>query len=160
MANFFDQLRTIAAQLPESHKPTLNELTGIVGALVAHAEHGDSIIKAAEQGAEQVAKVLAPEAAGVADVLAPELAPVIDAGEQLVENLPSPAPYPQTPAVTSPPIPPSDVTPIPPPTVAADVPAAATPGDPAEIQKQIEALQTELAAAQRGTVEPDSGAAA
>lgn len=128
--NLFEQLRKLGATLPPSHVPTLNELAGIVGAMVAHAEHGDSILQAAEQGAEEVAKALAPAAADVASVLVPEAAPVAQAAAAMVEHLPGPTP----------PADPED--------------------EVAELKKQLESAQTLIATLQRGRVVASDGGAA
>lgn len=129
--NFIEQLRKLGASLPPSHVPSLNELAGVVGAVIAHAEHGDSILRAAEHGAEEVAKLLAPVAADVADAAAPELAPLIGVAEQAIEHL-------------------SDATPDPP-----YPPPPAVPDEAetvAELRKQLEAAQTQIAVLSRGQV--------
>lgn len=68
--SLIDDLRAAADKIPPSHIPSLNELAGVVGAFIAHAEHGDDLFTAAEQGAEAVAKLFAPAAEDVAGVLA------------------------------------------------------------------------------------------
>lgn len=127
--SLIDDLRKVENLIPTSHVPSLGEVIPIVGALIAHAEHGESLFEAAAQGAEAVAKLFAPAAADVAEVAAPELAPVIAGAEKVVEALPEPA-APAAPVVE----PQSDAAKV------------------AELSKTVEQLQVALAAAQRGTV--------
>lgn len=86
--SLIDEFRKLAGDIPPSHVPSLNELAQVVGASVLYAEHGDSLLKAAESGAEGIAKLLAPEAAAIADAAAPEASPLINEGERLIEELP------------------------------------------------------------------------
>jgi len=42
-----DDLRGIASEIPPSHSPSANELSGVVGALIAYVEHGKAVLDAA-----------------------------------------------------------------------------------------------------------------
>jgi hypothetical protein len=42
-----DDLRTVGNEMPPSHTPTANELSGVVGALIAYVEHGKAALDAA-----------------------------------------------------------------------------------------------------------------
>lgn len=134
-----DSLRQLGAKLPPSHVPTLNELAGIVGAVIAHAEHGDTILHAATVGAEEVARVLAPVAADVIDAAVPGAAPLVAVAEHAAESL----------MLT-----------------AAPAPAAPAPADEAatiaQLRKELEAAQTQIGQLQatRVTVTPADGSAA
>lgn len=134
--SLIDDLRQVADLLPPSHVPSLNEIAGVVGAVIAHTEHGDSLFTAAAGGAEQVAKLFAPVAATVAEAAVPEAAPVIALAEKAVEQLPAPA-APAPAAETSTPV---------------ELEAQSDAAKLAEAMKTIEALQTALANAQHGEV--------
>ena len=54
-----DDLRTVAASLDPSLQPSSNEVAPLLGALVAYTEHGDKVVKAAEQnGSAGVSELL------------------------------------------------------------------------------------------------------
>jgi hypothetical protein len=52
--SLIDDLREIAGELPPSHVPTLNELAGVVGALIGHTEFGEEFLTAGKEGSEEV----------------------------------------------------------------------------------------------------------
>lgn len=59
--SLIDDLRAAAELLPPSHVPTVNELPQILGALLAHVEHGhESFVKAVENGFDGFVHLLAP----------------------------------------------------------------------------------------------------
>lgn len=57
--SLLDDLRQAAASIDPQFQPTSNELPGVVAALIAHTEHGDSFLEAAGQGPEQTSQLLA-----------------------------------------------------------------------------------------------------
>jgi hypothetical protein len=56
-----DDLRTVAAHLDPSLQPSSNEVGPLLGALIAHTEHGDAVVTAAESedGAAAVSELVA-----------------------------------------------------------------------------------------------------
>jgi hypothetical protein len=60
--SLLDDLRLAASAVDPQFLPAANEVLGVVGALVHYVEHGDSFLKAAEQGVDEVVKLLAPPA--------------------------------------------------------------------------------------------------
>jgi hypothetical protein len=46
--SLLDDLRAVAARLDPQYQPTSNEVGPLLGALIAHTEHGDKLTKAAE----------------------------------------------------------------------------------------------------------------
>lgn len=59
--SLIDDLREVLDSIPPSHVPTLQELAGIVGALLLHLDHGNDLKTAAEQGGQQgVAELIQP----------------------------------------------------------------------------------------------------
>lgn len=57
--SLIDQLRQAADTVPPSHQPTASEVIKLLGAWLTYAEHGQNFLKAAEQGADEVAKLIA-----------------------------------------------------------------------------------------------------
>lgn len=58
-----DDLIAAGRTIPPSHLPNVSDLAGIVGALAAHIQHGQSFLDAADKGAEAVADLLGTEQA-------------------------------------------------------------------------------------------------
>ena len=72
--SLLDDLREAGRALDLQYQPTSNEIQGVVAALVHYAEHGQEFLTAAEHGAEDLDKLLAPappEPAPAADVAEP-----------------------------------------------------------------------------------------
>lgn len=119
-----DELRDVVPHIPPSHIPTIGEALGIIGALVAHCEHGTKLFEAAEQGTDEVNRLFAEEYVPQA----------------------SPAPVEQTPVA-----PPDSPAPAETPAPVSD--AGSLEAENAQLKAQIAALQGEQQRTQ-ATVEP------
>lgn len=58
-----DDLIVAGKTIPPSHLPNVADVAGVVAALAAHIQHGNSFLAAAEKGADAVAELLATEQA-------------------------------------------------------------------------------------------------
>jgi uncharacterized membrane protein YgcG len=83
--SLLDKLREVA-DFPISHVPSVSEALPLLGALIAHVEHGDTLFQAAEAGAQELNELLAGEPPK------PEPAPVSVAPTQPTDKPPAAAP--------------------------------------------------------------------
>jgi hypothetical protein len=67
--SLFDDLVNAGKQLPPSHVPSAHDLPGLVGAIVAFGEHGETFLKAAEAGVDEVASFLGGGTTAPADTV-------------------------------------------------------------------------------------------
>lgn len=84
--SLIDKLRTAGAVLRDaapSHVPNVNELADVVGALIAHAEHGESLFEAASQGGEAIVKLLSPVAVDAVEAADPAATPIVQEAEKV-----------------------------------------------------------------------------
>jgi hypothetical protein len=56
--SLIDDLRKLGNSMPPSHVPGAAEIQGVLGALVAYAEHGPAVLTAFEKGAQELSDLL------------------------------------------------------------------------------------------------------
>jgi len=59
--SLLDDLKKAAEAIDVQFQPAFNDIIPVLGALVHYTEHGDSLLKAAETGVDDVTKLLAPQ---------------------------------------------------------------------------------------------------
>lgn len=131
MSNLIEDLRSAAEHLSPSEVPSLNELAGVVGALISHIEHGGSVGGALVAAGEQAVADVAPAAESIGAQVAAD-----------VFNPSSPHSPQGTPAG-------ADTTSAP----AASPAPVSEQQQIAELERQLQAQQTLIAQLQRGTVQ-------
>lgn len=65
--SLLDSLRKVAAHIDVGHVPTSAEANKLLGAMIAFAEHGDDVLQAAENGAEELIHLLSGSSDTLAD---------------------------------------------------------------------------------------------